>query len=188
VVSCDHVQRGVKGGFIQLHWTWVASTLALERRLAMKVVAVLIATFLSSAIAQGTNLAALELHYGREGHLSAQQQAALESITLRLLRSSNFNSERHREILKTTPRQNHAAYRKTLGGRYLVVSFETPQRIKTIGGDIVLLEIVVGLNRPDYADSLFTIDAQGRIVVHGKYSGGLCIELLNEVRKARPDA
>jgi hypothetical protein len=151
-------------------------------------VALIVAALTGTAVGQGGNPAALELHYGKESELSERQQAALQSTTLRLLRSSNFNSERHRDILNVTPRQNHAAYRKTLSGRYLVVSFETPQRFDTVGGDVVVLEIVVGLNRPDYADSLFTIDAEGRIVVHGKYSGGLCIELLNEVRKVRPDA
>jgi hypothetical protein len=151
-------------------------------------VALIVTTLTGAAVGQGGDLAALELHYGRESQVSERQQTALQSATLRLLRSSNFNSERHRDILNATPRQTQAAYRKTLTGRYLVVSFETPQRFATVGGDVVVLEIVVGLNRPDYADSLFTIDAEGRVVVHGKYSGGLCIELLNEVRKVRPDA
>jgi len=146
------------------------------------------AILLSDAVSQGGDSARLELHFGKESQLSESQQTALRSTALRLLESSNFNSEHHRDILKRTPRQIHAAYRKTLTGRYLAVSFEMPQRIRTIGGDIVVLEIVVGLNRPDRADSLFTIDTEGRVVQHGKYSGGLCIELLNEVLKVRPDA
>ena len=151
-------------------------------------VALIVAALTGVAVGQGGDPAALELHYGRESRLSGRQQAALQSTTLRLLRSSNFNSERHRDILNVTPRQIRAAYRKTLSGRYLVVRFETPQRFETVGGDVVVLGIVVGLNRPDYAESLFTIDAEGRIVVHGKYSGVLCVELLNEAQRVRPDA
>ena len=148
---------------------------------------VLLAALLSGAAGQAGDIATLELRYGRESQLSERQHAALHSTALRLLESSNFNSERHSDILKTTPRQIHAAYRKTLAGRYLVVSFKAPRQITTVGGDIVAIEIVVGLNRREYADSLFTIDSEGRVVSHGKYDGGLCIELLNEVLKARPD-
>src|SRR5205814_3457713 len=65
---------------------------------AMKALVALIATALTgAAIAQRGDLAALELHYGRESRVSERQQAALQSATLRLLRSSNFNSERHRD-------------------------------------------------------------------------------------------
>ena len=158
----------------------------MRRRVPNSLLAFLVA-FVSCVAAEGGELATLELNYGKAGPLSESQATALQSTTLRLLQSSNFNSERHRDILRTTPREIHAAYRKTIAGRYIVVSFQTPPRISTVGGDIVVQKIVVGLNRTDYADSLFTIDAEGRIVSHGKYSGGACIELLNQVHKMRPD-
>jgi len=59
---------------------------------------------------------------------------------------------------------------------------------------------VIGLNRPDsaaivegvtyadYASSLFTIDDEGRVVVHEKYSGLTCIELMKLVKKIAGDA
>lgn len=154
----------------------------------MKATLVVIVAVLSGAVHQGGAHPTLELHYPGERQLAEQQQAALRSATLRLLATSNFNSVRHRGILGTTPQHVHAAYRKTVSGRYLVLSFQVPERIKTVGGDIDVLEVVVGLNRPDYADSLFTIDAKGRVVHHGKYSGALCLELVKEVLKALPDA
>lgn len=154
----------------------------------MKATFVLIVALGSASVLQGGDIPSIELRYPGEQNLGEKQQAALRSATLRLLATSNFNSEQHRDRLKATPAQIHSAYRKTVAGRYLVVSFDTPQRIRTVGGNLVVLEIVVGLNRPDRADSLFTIDAQGRVVLHGKYAGGMCIELLNEVLKFRPDA
>jgi hypothetical protein len=147
---------------------------------------VLIVALLAGAAGNGGDIATVELRFGVEGPISAPQRAVLQSSTLRLLESSNFNSERHRDILKATPERVDAAYRKTLSGRYLIVAFDKPQRIDTVGGDIVVLKIVVGLNREDYADALYSIDAQGGVVTHGKYSGGLAIELLKEVRKVRP--
>ena len=152
----------------------------------LKTTLALVVALLTGPAGQAADLARLELHYGKDSPLSESQQNVLRSTTLRLLESSNFNSERHRAILKKSPAEIQAAYRKMIAGQYLVVSFETPQRIDTVGGDVVTREIVVGLNRPDYADALFTIDGEGRVVLHGKYSGGLCIELLNEVLKARP--
>jgi len=154
----------------------------------MKATVLLIVALLSGPVHQGGDIPTIELRYPGERILDEKQQAALHSATLRLLATSNFNSLRHRDILKTTPRQIHAAYRKAVSGRHLVLSFEAPQRITTVGGNIDVLEVVVGLNRPDYAESLFTIDAKGRVVLHSKYSGALCIELLTEVLKARPDA
>lgn len=152
----------------------------------LKTALALVVALLAGAAGQAADPPRLELRYGKDSPLSESQQDVLRSTALRLLESSNFNSERHRDILKKTPAEIDAAYRKTLAGRYLVVSFGTARRISTVGGDVVARGIVVGLNRPDYADALFTIDGEGRAVLHGKYSGGLCIELLNEVLKARP--
>jgi hypothetical protein len=84
--------------------------------------------------------------------------------------------------------------------RVYVVSLKVPQTIKTVGGEVIVREIVIGLNRPDsvaivegvsyadYASSLFTIDDEGRVVVHAKYSGLLCIDLMKLVKKIAGDA
>ncbi len=74
-------------------------------------------------------------------------------------------------------------YRKTVSGKYLLVSFKQPRKFKTVGGEINVREIIIGLNRPDYASSLYTIDDEGRIVAHTKYSGPLCVGLLEFVKR-----
>jgi len=114
----------------------------------------------------------LEWH-DREGirGLDAKVLAEIRSLALRSWKTSNFNSERHRDLLKATPKSTHATYRKAVAGRYLVVSFDTPRRSTTNRGEVDVLEVVIGLDRPDYADSLFTIDGEGRVVAHQKYSG-----------------
>jgi hypothetical protein len=151
--------------------------------------AFLIFAALATATGPGGDAPVLEVR-DREGVrvLDAKALADIRTLSLRLLETSNFNSERHRDILKATPQSTHAAYRKTVAGRYLVVSFDTPRRVKTIGGEVDVLEVVIGLNRPDYADSLFTIDSEGRVVAHQKYSGTDGIELLRRVKAALSDA
>jgi hypothetical protein len=72
-------------------------------------------------------------------------------------------------------------YRRAVDGRYLVITYVTPRMIKTIGGDLMVKEILIGLNGSQYASSLHTIDEQGRIVGHAMYSGELCITMLQLV-------
>jgi hypothetical protein len=155
----------------------------------LRVTAFLIFTALATAAGRGGDTPVLEVR-DREGVrvLDAKALADIRTLSLRLLESSNLNSERHRDILKATPQSTHAAYRKTVAGRYLVVSFDTPRRIKTIGGEVDVLEVIIGLNRPDYADSLFTIDHEGRVVAHQKYSGTEGVELVRMVKAALSDA
>ena len=155
----------------------------------LRATAFLIVAALATATGRGGDTPVLEVH-DREGVrvLDAKVLADVRSSALRLLESSNFNSERHRDILHATPKSTHAAYRKAVAGRYLLVSFDTPRRIKTIGGEVDVLEVVIGLNRPDYADSLFTIDREGRVVAHQKYSGADGVELLRRVKAALSDA
>ena len=112
---------------------------------------------------------------------------------MELLETSNFNSRT--SGLDWSISKIHEEYRQTVAGKYLLVSLIEPQRIKTVGGEVIVREIVIGLNRPDcvaivegvsyadYASSLFTIDDEGRVVVHAKYSGLMCIELMKLVKK-----
>ncbi len=112
---------------------------------------------------------------GREG-VGRLYQKAIEVVE-----SSNFNSRvplwewKTAEILE--------GYRATVAGRYCVITFKAPQRIKTIGGEIGVREIVVGLTGTDYPSSLYTIDEELRIVGHAKYSGSLCVELVQLVKQ-----
>jgi hypothetical protein len=128
-----------------------------------------------------TNGFTLTLRYGEERALSQEVVQPLYSKAVELLESSNFNSRAPRwewnmsEILEV--------HRKTVSGKYLLVSFKEPRKIKTVGGEITVREIIIGLNRTDYASSLFTIDDEGRIVGHAKYSGPLCVGLLQFVKK-----
>jgi len=150
--------------------------------------AFLIFAALTTATGRGEDTPVLELH-DSEGvrALDANALPHIRDSALHLLETSNFNSIRHRDILKATPTSTHVAYRKTVAGRYLLVSFDTPRRIKTIGGEVDVLEIVIGLNRPDYADSLFTIDREGRVVAHQKYSGADGVELLRVIEAGLTD-
>jgi hypothetical protein len=129
------------------------------------------------------------LRFGKQMPLTQEAVRMLYSKALELLETSNFNS------LALV----HEEYRQTVAGKYLLVSLKVPQTIKTVGGEVIVREIVIGLNRPDsvaivegvsyadYANSLFTIDDEGRVVAHAKYSGLLCIELMKLVKKIAGD-
>ena len=61
---------------------------------------------------------------------------------------------------------------------------------KTIGGEVTVRELVIGLNGSQYASSVHTVDGQGRVVGHAKYLGQLCIEiqeLVNAVASKPPN-
>jgi hypothetical protein len=62
------------------------------------------------------------------------------------------------------------------------VSFVSPVELSTVRGKIVVKEIVIGLNFPQYANSLHTLDATGRVVGHSKFSGMMGIELIDLVK------
>ena len=129
------------------------------------------------------------LRFGKQTPLTREAVQTLYSKALELLETSNFNFR-----LRV-----HEEYRQTVAGKYLLVSLKEPQKIKTVGGEVSVREIVIGLNRSnsiaivegvsyaDYASSLFTIDDEGRVVVHAKFSGQMCIELMKLVKKIAGD-
>jgi molybdate transport system substrate-binding protein len=120
---------------------------------------------------------AVDLRYGKNPPLNERRRQALYAKAIELLESSQFNSRDERQKMEEE-------YRRVMSRKYLAVTLRPAQKVATMGGEISVRQIVVGLNRPDYASSLHTVDDEGRIVVHGKYSGGLCIELLNLVKSA----
>lgn len=63
----------------------------------------------------------------------------------------------------------------------MVVVFPQARQFELIRGQATAIEVVVGLNGPQYADALFTIDPDGRIVEHSKFSGKVATELLRLV-------
>jgi hypothetical protein len=133
------------------------------------------------------------LHFGKQTPVTQEAAQTLHSKALELLETSNFNSRT--SGLDWSISKIHEQYRQTVAGKYLLVSLIEPRRIKTVGGEVIVREIVIGLNRPDsiatvggvsyadYASSLFTIDDEGRLIVHAKYSGPMCIELMKLVKK-----
>jgi hypothetical protein len=144
---------------------------------------VIFAVLVSAGASVGQGIS-LTLHHDQVRQLDHETKTKIQTLALRFLESSNFNSIQHRDILKVTTQQVHAAYRTTVAGHYLLLVFEKPHHVKTVGGDINVLEAVIGLNGPDYANSLFTIDEQGRVISHEKYSGQLGIELLQAVKQS----
>jgi hypothetical protein len=64
-----------------------------------------------------------------------------------------------------------------VAGNCLIITYNSPVKVRTVGGEVSVLEIVIGLARPDSAEGLFTIDHGGRIVAHEKYSGRIAMEL-----------
>ncbi|MEI2727095.1 MAG: hypothetical protein V9H26_27455 [Verrucomicrobiota bacterium] len=144
------------------------------------------------SVAAGTNQLAksdleysVELHYKKEIILSPQAVRVLDSNAVQLVETSNFNS-------RNAPGNSwagfgvsgtHDAYSKVVSGSYLLIAFSETRKIKTLGGELSVKEIIIGLNRSDIASSLHTIDDQGRVIGHGKYAGPLCSMLMDEVKK-----
>lgn len=123
----------------------------------------------------------LTLRYGKATPLSPEAVESLYAKTVELLETSNFNSRA--PLWEWNMSEILEGYRRTVAGKYLLVSFNEPRTFKTIGGEVSVREIVIGLNRPDFASALFTIDDEGRIVGHAKYSGLLCIDFLKLAKK-----
>ena len=126
----------------------------------------------------------VELHWPGKALTTPAARDDVLQIARRVLQSSNFHSgpEDAQRLFKLAEVQAH--YRQEVSGRYLLVSFPMAQWTHTVGGRIQVSQIVIGLNRDDYASSLFTIDASGRIVEHAKYSGVVCVELFEAIRRA----
>jgi len=131
----------------------------------------------------------LKLYYKKEVVISSEAIQSLYSNSVQLVETSNFNS-------RNTPASSwpfdvtrtQDDYRKAVSGRYLLVAFKETQKIKTQGGELGVKEIIIGLNRPDIASSLHTVDNEGRVVGHAKYAGPLCSIIMDAVKKAASKA
>jgi hypothetical protein len=132
--------------------------------------------------APATSDGKVTLHDGKDIPLSDNAAQTLRSKALKLLESSNFNSSvaKWRELWGTAKIQN--AYRKAVAGKFLLLTFDQPQKMNTTGGDVTVTEIVVSLNGSDNPSELFTIDNENRVVMHVKYSGLLSVDLLDFVK------
>jgi len=125
---------------------------------------------------------------GIKQELSESVQNELLEQALELLKTSNFQSGKgdKNNLFKLHGVQND--YRATVSGRFLVCRFQPGKKVTTVGGDIFVSEIVIGLNRDDYASRLFTVDQDGSVVGHAKYSGDLCIKILQAIPNLKQDA
>ncbi len=124
---------------------------------------------------------ALMLRYGKGAVHTQKALQPLYAKALEVLVSSNFNS--HAPGWEWDVSEILEGYRETLSGGHFLVSFKEPQKIQTVGGEVGIREIVIGLNGREYASSLYTIDDEGRVVGHAKYSGPLCVEFLTLVKE-----
>ena len=123
---------------------------------------------------------ALDLHFETDRWLTRDDTQRLYGKALLVLESSNFNSSA--PLWGWDMSKVLAEYSDAVARDRLIITFTEPERISTVGGTIAVREIVIGLNRPDYASSLHTVDDQGQVVGHAKYNGFLCIEFLDLVK------
>lgn len=65
----------------------------------------------------------------------------------------------------------------------MVVTFPKSRHFELIRGKVAAIEVIVGLNNSKHADALFTIDPDGRVVEHSKYSGELATDLVKLISK-----
>ncbi len=123
----------------------------------------------------------------QQAALSEDAQQQLRQQILKLVQSSNFHSGPSGDDQFFTFAGAQQDYRDSVSsGDYLLVTFPSPQKIKTVGGDITAVEIVWGLNRPSSKNSLFTIDESGRLVSHAKYAGEVCLQIDKTLAQVHP--
>ena len=128
----------------------------------------------------------VDLHWnGKKHELSESGKNKLLEQALKLVETSNFHSGVGDKNAIYTLHGVQSDYRATVAGRFLVCRFQTSKQVATKGGDVAIFEIVIGMNHDDAAYKLFTVDENGSIVQHGKYSGQLCIEILQAVKIIR---
>ena len=144
---------------------------------------------------QAEHVPSVDLRLPAARDIDEQARVKLSDAALRILASSNFNSRNHPSFGDWTPKKLHADYRKVASGPYMVVSFDEPRRFETIGGQVEVIEIVIGLGLTtrdssgrDYPGPIYTIDGEGRVVRHEKWSGERGLELLRMIREATPAA
>ena len=134
--------------------------------------------------ASAQSIPRIELHWrGRTVSLDTAAQQQLQELALRLLKSSNDNSGVSGFRTGFAFSDVQQKYRETVAGSYLLITFWKPQQIHTIGGDVTVSELVLGLNLAEGAGPLFTIDPSAPLVAQGKYSGELSVEILTTIKR-----
>jgi hypothetical protein len=149
-----------------------------KRRMRLQVIpafVLLLGVPISAVAGEQTGTVALQFHRG--GKPTKAAEGTLRMLGMELLKSSSFNTAAHPGILKQSVPAIQDRYRRVVAGDCLVITYVSPVKVRTIGGEVSVFEIVIGLAHPDSADALFTIDDGGRVVAHEKYSGRIAMEL-----------
>lgn len=128
----------------------------------------------------------VELRHPGKVALSQSETEMLYSNLIDMVRSSNFNSSQPRT--QGWPEYQAAGaqgdYNWVVSSNYLAATLKDEQAIQTVGGTVQVKEIVLGLLDNGHGrNELFTKDAKGQIMSHGKYSGALWVQLCQETEK-----
>ena len=117
--------------------------------------------------------------------LSQSETEMLYTNLIDMVRSSNFNSSQPRT--QDWPEYQAAGaqsdYNWVVSSNYLAATLKDEQAIQTVGGTVNVKEIVLGLDNGHGRNQLFTKDAKGQIMSHGKYNGPLWVQLCQEAEK-----
>ncbi len=144
----------------------------------LEMILVFVLLFGVTACAVTSESTGIVSHYQHGRTKSAESaQDTLKELGVELLKSSNFNTAAHPGILKQSVPSIQDRYRRVVAGDCLIITYDHPVKVPTVGGEVSVFEIVIGLAQPDYINALFTIDDHGRVVAHEKYSGRLAMEL-----------
>lgn len=137
---------------------------------SLPLVAVLLA-IAGAAFAADESKPRVELNRSGQVELGTEAQGRITEWSIEFLKSANFNTANQPDVLNKSVAAIQKRYRETVASDYLVISYDRPTTFETIGGDVTVVEIIVGLNRPDAVPSaLFTVDPEGRVVAHEKYA------------------
>ena len=122
----------------------------------------------------------LTLSYHGDLKLKAADSHKVEAMALEILRSSQFNSSA--PLWQWDDAAIQKEYQLALAGDRLIVTYTPAEEVITEGGALSVKQLIVGLNGSQYASSVHTTDITGHVVGHAKYSGVLCIQLLDLVK------
>jgi hypothetical protein len=106
-----------------------------------------------SAFAADADQPRVELYRAGSIELNPERKANVVAWSERFLKSANFNTANQPDILRQSVTAIQERYRNTVRGDHLVVSYNSPMKFQTIAGEVTVVEIVVGLIRPDMAAS-----------------------------------
>lgn len=140
------------------------------------------AVLLVDSVAPGEARVTLTLADARP--IKDREEKTLESHALALLQTSRINSATNRVQFRRGLSGVHAAYRKAMAGDYMLLAFDLPRRLKSIGGDVTALELVIAVERDDRVKAIFSIDMEGRVIQHAQFEKARANRLLAAVKRA----